>query len=651
MPNSLFNIIIGLILLVPGVGWSSIELPANFTMIDVLPALQMLADTEGRLSLAEVRQVDGTFHPVTHTHFPRSKAAIWTRVELRNLADHSRDLLLMNPSPYINEISLFVVRSHGDVESYELGSFRRHNHRALQYRYDVQPVAFGAGETVLVYTRHVSINALEINTRIYTPNSFLSFVINDAVIWGIYGGIVAILVFYAGVAGFALRQLIFVSYMLHAGAMFLLTLTLQGEVLRLWMRPVLEVLAPALIDLPGPIDALISRTFLMIGISTASWFALMYFDYSNRAPRVSVLLKLWMAVAFVFIAADIAGLFWPVLTAAQLTTVYALPLFLFSWLGIAWYAAWRRFPGWRSYLFGTGSFIVLAILQDVEWLGLNLGIPEFISVYGTAIGLVLELVFLSWALGARIRRIQVKYEANERLLLEQSKFSSAGQVVSAMVHQLKRPIIYAGNHLMKLEQLLDSPLQEREAKLPEVVAEMRRHVDFMNKTVVDIYNFFADDRSQRMFHPAEQIEQVTAMLRPVTTGEKLQFDCSLRSDLMIMGYPSALAHALLILLENAAQVLKDRAIADPLIRIVMTERADNELILSISDNGGGIQVRPIEKIFELYTSHHAQGGMGIGLPLARRIIEQKFKGSISVHNRKDGAAFIVSLPMTAGMIA
>ena len=58
----------------------------------------------------------------------------------------------------------------------------------------------------------------------------------------------------------------------------------------------------------------------------------------------------------------------------------------------------------------------------------------------------------------------------------------------------------------------------------------------------------------------------------------------------------------------------------------------------IKDNGGGIKIKPIESIFESYGTDK-ETGSGIGLFIAKTIVEQKFGGKIKVYNTKDGACF------------
>ncbi len=65
--------------------------------------------------------------------------------------------------------------------------------------------------------------------------------------------------------------------------------------------------------------------------------------------------------------------------------------------------------------------------------------------------------------------------------------------------------------------------------------------------------------------------------------------------------------------------------------------------ITISDNAGGIDKKYIDKIFEPYFSTKKESD-GIGLYIAKTIIEKEMDGKLSVKNKDKGAAFMIALP-------
>ena len=69
-----------------------------------------------------------------------------------------------------------------------------------------------------------------------------------------------------------------------------------------------------------------------------------------------------------------------------------------------------------------------------------------------------------------------------------------------------------------------------------------------------------------------------------------------------------------------------------------------EVIIQIEDNGGGISDKNFKKIFDPYFSTKKEkNGHGLGLFMAKMIVEKNMDGSLSVTNSKNGAVFSIQL--------
>lgn len=106
---------------------------------------------------------------------------------------------------------------------------------------------------------------------------------------------------------------------------------------------------------------------------------------------------------------------------------------------------------------------------------------------------------------------------------------------------------------------------------------------------------------------------------------------------------------LFILLNNAIDAIK-KASSESLIKegliIISLEKEGDLGQLKVIDNGGGIESSIQSRIFEPYfTTKHKSSGTGIGLYIAKNIIETRMKGEISFSSLKDGSCFCVELPI------
>ncbi|PHO15166.1 hypothetical protein CPH92_08185 [Malaciobacter marinus] len=68
----------------------------------------------------------------------------------------------------------------------------------------------------------------------------------------------------------------------------------------------------------------------------------------------------------------------------------------------------------------------------------------------------------------------------------------------------------------------------------------------------------------------------------------------------------------------------------------------NDVLIQIEDNGGGIPKEHINNIFKPYYTTK-ENGHGIGLYMAKLIIEDKMDGTIEVENTNNGAMFSIKL--------
>ncbi len=84
---------------------------------------------------------------------------------------------------------------------------------------------------------------------------------------------------------------------------------------------------------------------------------------------------------------------------------------------------------------------------------------------------------------------------------------------------------------------------------------------------------------------------------------------------------------------------------NPRIDIQLSVNDSDDALITISDNGGGIDEHTLQKLFSPYfTTKEVGKGLGLGLSITYEII-QEYYGKIEVSNTQDGACFIISLPI------
>lgn len=230
----------------------------------------------------------------------------------------------------------------------------------------------------------------------------------------------------------------------------------------------------------------------------------------------------------------------------------------------------------------------------------------------------------------------------EKLLVQQNKLAAMGNMLGNIAHQWRQPISEINAILMEVEAIsrYGSLSQEHLLKNIRACYEVTEH---MSETIIDFQTFFRPSKSKEKFSIAEACKSAMSIINASLKFHEIELNFTINQDSTIYGYRSEFAHAILNILSNAKDVLIERKITNP--RIWMKIQSGKlYTLIRIEDNGGGIHIKNIEKIFEPYfTTKHAKQGTGIGLYMTKMIIENNMQGIINVENSLQGALFTIKV--------
>ncbi|NOX16322.1 MAG: HAMP domain-containing histidine kinase, partial [Epsilonproteobacteria bacterium] len=110
-------------------------------------------------------------------------------------------------------------------------------------------------------------------------------------------------------------------------------------------------------------------------------------------------------------------------------------------------------------------------------------------------------------------------------------------------------------------------------------------------------------------------------------------------------FDGELMQVILNIFKNAQDNFKLKSISKAKIWIKTSDSKD-KIIISICDNGGGIDKSIIKKIFDPYFSTKSEkNGTGLGLYMSKMIVEDHHAGKLSVSNSDKGVCFNIELPL------
>jgi PAS domain S-box-containing protein len=222
-----------------------------------------------------------------------------------------------------------------------------------------------------------------------------------------------------------------------------------------------------------------------------------------------------------------------------------------------------------------------------------------------------------------------------KLLEEQTKLASMGEMIGNIAHQWRQPlsVISANATGMMMQQeygVLD------EEKLIVSCNQINDNAQYLSKTIDDFRNFIKGDMDFDLVNVTQMIHEVLSLLNASISHNYINVVLSLEDDLLIYANKSELEQAFINIINNSKDALISNVLEDERVIFISTKKLDvKNLELRIFDNGGGIPLDVIDKIFEPYfTTKHQSRGTGLGLSMVAKIIRERHKQTLSVYNEE-----------------
>ena len=263
-----------------------------------------------------------------------------------------------------------------------------------------------------------------------------------------------------------------------------------------------------------------------------------------------------------------------------------------------------------------------------------------------------ELSDLNSSLKQTVDNEVLKNYKKNKILFQQSKMAAMGEMIGNIAHQWRQPLSLitsaaSGIKLRKELDLLDD--KDHDASLNSIIET----ANYLSNTIDDFRYFFTPNKNRTTISSIELFKKVFKLLASEFKSKNIHIIKNIE-ELKISTYENELIQVIINVLNNAKDELiksednKNRSIFIDLYK-------DNQnMIIKIKDNAGGISDDIIDRIFEPYfTTKHQSQGAGIGLYMSEEIIFKHFKGEISVCNKETiiekntykGAEFFISIPI------
>ena len=232
--------------------------------------------------------------------------------------------------------------------------------------------------------------------------------------------------------------------------------------------------------------------------------------------------------------------------------------------------------------------------------------------------------------------------AQEQILIQQSKLAAMGEMIGNIAHQWRQPLAQISAIHMNMKVTYDFNKFD-EVYLNEKIKEANKLTSYMSQTINDFQNFFIPQKEKEIFSIEKACKDAYNIIDSSLKYHNIEINFNIKEDTNILGYKNEFSQVILNILSNAKDILIERKIENPKIDIEV-KNGDNYSIIKIHDNAGGVKDDILDKIFDPYfTTRHKTQGTGIGLYMAKNIIERNMSGFINVKNIGNGALFTIKV--------
>ncbi|WP_284643484.1 sensor histidine kinase [Paenibacillus silviterrae] len=241
-----------------------------------------------------------------------------------------------------------------------------------------------------------------------------------------------------------------------------------------------------------------------------------------------------------------------------------------------------------------------------------------------------------------------RYFANRSIEPVQEAFDKQKQFIADASHELKTPLAVIQTNVDVLLAHADDTIANQSKWLTFIQSESER----MSKLTNDLLYLAQIDQAEAavLFSPfdvSEAVEQVVLTMEAIIFESRIQLSYEIEPGLIARGSQEPFKQVVMILLDNAVKYTNANGSVD-----IALKKRHHSIQLTVTNTGEGISESNLERIFDRFyrtdaSRSRSQGGYGLGLAIAKAIVEQH-KGNIyakSIAGKQ--TTFIVELPLSA----
>lgn len=246
----------------------------------------------------------------------------------------------------------------------------------------------------------------------------------------------------------------------------------------------------------------------------------------------------------------------------------------------------------------------------------------------------------------KLTQVVLTSREKDSLMMMQSRQASLGEMVGNVTCQWNSPLNMIKENIHEVYNDFIYGNLEKD-KFEKVTSDISYEIDKLTSIITDFQAFFKPETEKNTFELDKIVRKAIKLVEPALKNNNIAIEVDLQEGIKIHGYQNEYIQVILILLNNSMDVLLQRKIENPIIKIYLRFE-DNSSILTVTDNAGGISENLMNKIFDPYfTTKKGGEGTGLGLYLSKSFIERDMGGKLTARNADRGMEFKIEIKYIA----
>jgi signal transduction histidine kinase len=556
----------------------------------------------------------------------------WTKFSIENISKTSQNLVIYNFVPEMSFIEISIFKNGAYVKTIQTGFSKSQEEAEQFYRLPMLNFTINPNEKITFVSKIKNLFLYNLGWEILKIEKFLVEDNYRNMLLTFFGGLATFFTFLTLLLFFAYKEVTFIYISLFAISSVIFHFSFQGLIY--------------LFDIGLNAESITTLTWVSAILCNLFPFLYSYkfFDVKNY-KKISFLLKLniyyfllLIPILFHLILSDSTAIFYIsqysiVISFLTMTLLFFVSIFMTikKELGAIYFMFGQGAVSLSFFFYILALFGILPYTEDIQF------IMPFTGVF-----FILTTMYSQY-LKTKERFVQIQKKKD--FLLQQSRFSAMGQAIGSISHQWKEPLSSLSGSVAVLETSFIYQKENFEMYFQQELPVLKKSIDLMAKTINEFSTYYKGRDIPENFSTTKTINNILSILktRIVTANTEIK----IKNDVEILNsYEHIFSNIVLVLISNSLDEfinlkLQDKK-QDNLI-LIQLSKIENRVTLHYKDNAGGIKLNPIEQVFEYFITTKDTEGMG--LPIAKMLIEDRLHGLIKVSNTENGAYFYIEFPV------